>query len=181
MIDCLVGLDGPRSSSFILSRLRCLLQWSSGQPARVLHASFADYLTDPKRCGDQPWFINISFHHRDLALSCFRTMEMGLKFNICDLETSHVSNDEVVDLPICIQKSIPNHLSYACRFWAEHVRRTDFHPNVVACLDEFLRRRLLFWLEVLSLIKEVHIGSPALSSVVDWFPVSASIVFLNGS
>ena len=175
MIDRLFSLDGPRSSRFILSRLRCLFQWSPGQPAWVLHASFQDYLTDPKRCGDQHWFIDTSFHHHHLALSCFRTMKTDLKFNICDLETSHVSNDDVLDLPDRIQKYIPNRLSYSCRFWAEHVRRTKFRADadVIACLDEFLCRRLLYWLEVLSLIKAVHIASPALSSIVDWFPVSS--------
>jgi hypothetical protein len=33
---------------------------------------------------------------------------------------------------------------------------------------------LLFWLEVLSLTKEVHIASPALLSTADWAQVSAS-------
>ena len=80
MIDHILGLDGNRSSTFILSRLRCLLQWSPGQPIRTLHASFADYLTDPKRCRNQPWFIDISSHHHGLALSCFRIMKVELKF-----------------------------------------------------------------------------------------------------
>jgi hypothetical protein len=100
-------------------------------------------------------------------------MKMGLKFNICDLETSHVSNDNVLDLPLRIQKYIPDHLSYSCRFWAEHVRRTNFGADVVASLDEFLCHRLLYWLEVLSLIKAVPIASPALTSIVDWSPVSS--------
>jgi hypothetical protein len=175
-IDHILGLHGNRSSTFILSRLRCLLQWSHGQPVRILHASFADYLTDATRCGNQPWFISISFYHHFVSLSCFRIMKMELKFNICGLETSHVSNDEVLDLPIRIHKCIPNHLSYACRFWAEHLQRTDFQPDVLACLDKFLRRQLLYWLEVLSVIKAVHIASPALSSIVDRTQVSASVV-----
>ena len=177
MIDRLFSLGGPRSSRFILSRLRCLLQWSPGQPVRVLHASFEDYLTDPKRCGDQRWFIDNSFHHHHFALSCFRAMKMELTFNICDLETSHVSNDDVLDLPVRIQKYIPNHLSYSCRFWAEHVRRTNVRVDIIACLDEFLCSQLLYWLEVLSLIKAVPIASPALSSIVDRLAVSLCAVF----
>ena len=179
MIDNMLGLDGYRSSTFILSRLRCLLQWSPGQPVRTLHASFADYLTDPKRCGNQPWFIDMPSHHHGLALSCFRIMNVELKFNICGLETSHVPNDQVLDLPTRIQKYISNHLSYACRLWSEHLHRTDCKPDVLACLDKFLRRQLLYWLEVLSFIKAIHIGSPALSSVVDWIGVSASVEELH--
>jgi hypothetical protein len=174
MIDHMLGLAGSRSSRFILSRLRCLLQWSSGQPVRTLHASFADYLTDAHRCRNQPWFIDISSHHRHLALACFRMMKAKLKFNICGLETSHVSNDEVPDLPARIQNYIPDHLYYACRFWADHLRRTDFESDFLPCLNDFFSRQLLYWLEVLSLTKAVHVASPALLCIVDWAQVSAS-------
>jgi hypothetical protein len=179
MIDHILDLDGSRSSRFVLERLRCLLQWSPGQPVRTLHASFADYLTDVHRCRNRPWFVDISSHHRYLALASFRIMEAKLKFNICGLETSHVSNDEVPDLPARIQNYIPNYLYYACRFWADHLRGTDFESDFLPYLNDFFRRQLLYWLEVLSLTKAVHIASPALLSIVDWVQVSASIADLR--
>jgi len=43
--------DGRRSCKIVLLRLRCLFVWSPGKSVQVLHASFADYLTDPHRCG----------------------------------------------------------------------------------------------------------------------------------
>jgi hypothetical protein len=67
-IDHVLGLDGPRSSTFILSHLRCLIQWTQGQAAKPLHASFADYLTDAHWCNSQPWFIDVSIHHELLAI-----------------------------------------------------------------------------------------------------------------
>jgi hypothetical protein len=171
-IDHVLGLDGSRSSTFILSRLRCLLQWTQGQAAKPLHASFADYLTDAHRSGSQPWFIDVSVHHELLAVGCFKIMKAGLKFNICDLETSHVSNDKICDLNVCIQNHIPDHLAYACCFWADHLQKTKFTPTALSDVDDFLSHRLLFWLEVLSLVKEVHIASPALLSTADWALVS---------
>jgi hypothetical protein len=173
-LDHILGLDGSRSSIFILSRLHCLLQWTQGQTAKVLHASFADYLTDASRCGSQPWFIDVSAHHQCLALGCFQIMKVGLKFNICELETSYVSNDDVFDLDDRVQNHVPVYLAYACRFWADHLQETKFIAATLADLDDFLSHCFLFWLEVLSLVKEVHIASPALLSTAEWALVSAS-------
>jgi hypothetical protein len=173
-LDHVLGLDGHRSSTFILSRLHCLIQWTRGQAAKPLHASFADYLTDVHRCGSQPWFIDVSAHHELLTLGCFQIMKAGLKFNICNLETSYVSNNNFHDLNVHIQNYIPDHLAYACHFWADHLQKTKFTPRVLLDIDDFLSHQLLFWLEVLSLVKEVHIASPALLSTADWAQVSAS-------
>jgi hypothetical protein len=173
-IDHVLGLDGHQSSTFILSRLRCLIQWTQGQAAKILHASFADYLIDVHRCGSQPWFIDVSVHHEHLTLGCFRIMKAGLRFNICELETSYVSNNNIHDLNSRIQNHIPDHLAYACHFWVDHLQKTNFTPTVLSNVDDFLSHQLLFWLEVLSLVKEVHIASPALLSIADWAQVSAS-------
>jgi hypothetical protein len=172
-LDLLLRLDGRRSSRYILKHLRCVLYWEPGQAVRVLHASFADYLSDPDRCGGHPWFIQVSHHHRVFALACFQQMKVGLRFNICDLETSHVLNDHVPDLYIRIKDRIPDHLSYACRFWGGHLQQTEFDPGSLACLVDFLYVRLLHWLEILSLIKEMFVPSRALKSVVDWTKVKS--------
>ena len=174
-IDCVLGLDGSRSSRFILSRLHCLLQWSLGQPVRILHASFADYLTDRHRCGSHPWFIDTSAHHRNFAVACFQIMKAELKFNICGLETSHLSNDDVPGIQTCIQNCIGSHLSYACCFWADHLQETMFEPDILLCLDNLLHHQLLYWLEVLSLIKKVPTASSALVSAAHWTSVSVTL------
>jgi hypothetical protein len=173
-IDHVLGLDGLRSSAFILSRLRCLFQWTQGQTAKILHASFADYLVDACRCGNQPWFIDVSAHHELLALGCFQIMKAKLKFNICDLDTSYVFNDNVHDLNARIQNHIPVNLLYACCFWADHLQETKFTPITLSYVDDFLSHQILFWLEVLSLHKEIHIASPALLFTADWALVSTS-------
>jgi NACHT domain len=173
-LDHILGLDGSQSSIFILSRLHCLLQWTRGQTVKVLHASFADYLTDVSRCGSQPWYIDVYAHHQCLALGCFQIMKMGLKFNICELETSYVSNDDVVDLDDRIQNHVPVYLAYACRFWVDHLKETKFAAATLSDLDDFLSHRFLFWLEVISLVKKVHIASPALLSTASWTMVSSS-------
>jgi hypothetical protein len=182
-IDQLLGLSGGRTSRLILHRLRCLLRWTEEQPARVLHVSFAEYLVDKRWRKTHPWFIDVTIHHRRLALACFRAMKDGLQFNICSLETSYVFNDNVHGLDDRV-KSIHVHLSYACRFWADHLtagftddsslktpRALEDLESLFSALNDFLHCRLLYWLEVLSLIKEVPAASKALSSVTNWIEV----------
>ena len=172
-LDLMLGLGGHRSSRFILSRLLCLLHWTPGQLVQTLHASFVDYLSDPDRCKNHPWFIDVPAYHEIFTLACFRHMEAGLRFNICELETSHIFNDGVPNLDARIKDCIPDHLSYACRFWADHLRgaNRDSASGTLVYLKDFLYTRLLHWLEVLSLVKEISIASRILKSTVDWSKV----------
>jgi hypothetical protein len=48
-IDTLLSLETP--SRDIISRLGCVLYWSETEPVRILHPSFADFLSDRLRCG----------------------------------------------------------------------------------------------------------------------------------
>jgi hypothetical protein len=52
-------------------------------------------------------------------------MKAGLQFNICNLETSHLQNDDVHDLAERVKKYVPEHLLYACRFWGDHLTATE--------------------------------------------------------
>lgn len=177
-LDLILGLNGPRSSKFILSRLRCLLQWSPGQGIRTLHSSFADYLSDPHRCGDRPWFIDVPRHNETLVVACFRHLQSGLRCNICELGTSDVFNDEVFDLRDRIEKFIPAQLHYACCFWADHLQNSVFTHEILTYLQDFLGLPLLYWLEVLSLVEESSIASRALKSAVSWIRVRLCVTFL---
>ena len=122
MIDTILSVDGRRPSTFLLLHMRYLLLWSPGRPVRVLHASFADYLTDLQRCGTKPWIIDLSAANHTLAVACLKRMDVGLYFNVCRLESSYLSNTDVPDLPERISSAIPANLMYAYKFWAQHVR-----------------------------------------------------------
>jgi hypothetical protein len=45
-------------------------------------------------------------------------------------------------------------------------------------IQDFLHTRLLFWLEVLSLIKEVNIASKVLLSIIEWTQVSFFVCYV---
>lgn len=175
IIDIL-GLENPKLCRLILRRLGCLLQWSEGLPIRTLHASFADYLTDASSCGDQPWFVDGPRDHVDFTTGCLRVMKRFLRFNICGLETSYLTNGDVLDLAKRIEDCIPRSLAYACRFWAKHLRLAGTeNPFVVSFVLEFFHTLFVYWLEVLSLIGEARAALQAMLDAEAFSKVSGII------
>ena len=69
-IDHLLGADKRQPSMRTLSRLGCVLRYNPGQSIQVLHPSFADYLSDRKRCGDVPWFIDPMLSQWKISAHC---------------------------------------------------------------------------------------------------------------
>ena len=99
----------------------------------------------------------------------------GLKFNICDLETSYRFNSEVPDLEKRFKEAIPTHLFYSCRFWAEQLREvseTDIENDIVFQLRSFPHDRVLYWFEVLSLTKGFDLAPVFLQFAARWIGVS---------
>jgi hypothetical protein len=80
-------------------------------------------------------------------------MEAGPKFNICDLETSHLHNDDVQDLPSRIERSVPPRYHMHSIWLATSLGYVS--RKIFAHIDDFLHVRLIYWLEVMSLIKEI--------------------------
>ncbi|KAJ7439030.1 WD40 repeat-like protein [Mycena galericulata] len=155
-------LQWKQSSRSVLDFLGCVIQWSPGNVARVLHASFTDYLIDPSRSGGEPWAIDQKTHHRSLALACLQILYSELKFNICDLENSHVANADAPGLSQKITKNISPQLSYSSRFWFIHIEDIPLDKGVLNGIEQFLCHQFLHWLEVLSLLEQMSIASTGL-------------------
>jgi hypothetical protein len=169
--------EDQRQFNVILRKLSSVISMGGHDSLlRLRHLSFAEFLTDIERCHDRRFFIDPSTQRRNLILACLRLMNQGLKFNICDLETSHRRNDDIEDLTFRIERSIPTHLLYSCRFWAEHLGDSPDAKHGQSVLlkeiEKFLHIHFLHWLEVLSLIKEVSIASMALLTTARWIEVS---------
>ena len=139
---------------------------------RPLHASFSDFLTDKDRSGE--FYIDLSHIHKELAGASLGVMQKGLQFNICQLPTSYLPNCEVSDLGERIKKYISIELSYACRFWTDHLQHAQFDLPLAKAIQAFFNHeQLLFWLEVLSLLKRINTCASGLSSVIKWAMVCA--------
>ena len=103
-------------------------------------------------------------------------MKDGLKFNICDLETSHLFNDQVKDLAHRIKTKISTPLLYSCQFWAAHFLDTpivqDGQEMLMDEMMDFIYHYFLFWLEVMSLNTEVAAANIAILSVAHHIQLS---------
>lgn len=155
----------------LVDRLSSLLYRDTTEQGgiRVRHLSIIDFLTGPNCRQDVQ--VNVDQANLGVGLACLSTMNRDLKFNICELESSHLANDEVKDLARRIEANISDALQYSCIYWASHLSRvqkaTDSKLN--SLLEEFFKDiRPLYWMEILSVIGAVSGGTQALRQISSW-------------
>jgi hypothetical protein len=160
MIDSLLALPQSRSSLESISRLRCVLHISETEAIRTLHPSFHDYLS--RRCSDEPWYIDLELHNERLARHCIQFLDNTLRENICGLT-----------LPHPVQNESPSEaVSYACKFWVEHICLiTHAADDIGDLIYEFLCRHLLHWMEALAVLKSHGNTIQSLQNLLDWLRV----------
>ncbi|KAF7356039.1 WD40 repeat-like protein [Mycena venus] len=164
MIDKLFNLNTGFSAR-LLQYLGSVVQWSKGQPARPLHATFGDFLTNQTRCPPS-CFIDVQAMSTLLALGCLRTLHKELRFNICQIPSSYLLNSEIPGLQKRIREleiSSPL-LIYSVQFWADHLSMAT-PDEILLSLQNFLFERFLYWLEVLSVRNQVGWAQRSLETV----------------
>ena len=155
----------------ILSSVHSLLvlQEDIGRPVRPFHKSFHDFIVDPTRCTDPRFLVCPPDHHAELLVGCFKLMNRQLEQNMCKLPDG-VVNSEVDDLKERTERYIGKALEYACKSWHKHL--VDRLPaGTIEVLHRFLEKKLLFWLEVLSLIGAARDAVDALEVTAKWLDV----------
>ena len=168
-ITGILGLQEDTVSE-LLSYLRSLVAYGEGQPIKIHHTSFYDYLVS---CVGQPWYIETEAQKTSIVNNCFDRMEELLRYDICGLEMSLKFNKDVPDLDERIEKNIPSFLEYICCNWFNHLRDVPYSQELCEQLKSFTYVRLLFWFEVLSLTETFsdHVGT-ALLYTIQWVGVS---------
>jgi hypothetical protein len=147
-------------------------------PIIPLHTSFRDFLTNKDKSGD--FYVGVRDTHRQLADSCLNLLLDsnplgGLKFNICKLETSYLANDDVEDLDTRVDQHIPPALLYACRFWDDHLKHTDLETDLFRKAKTLFKEKFLFWLEVLSLTRNIGLAPSAFANLNMWLASSQGV------
>ncbi|CUA72611.1 putative WD repeat-containing protein alr3466 [Nostoc sp, PCC 7120] [Rhizoctonia solani] len=133
----------------------------------TLHASFPDYILDSSR--SKRFACNSQVHNGALAELCLKRIERnGCQFNICNLESSYVFDKDVSNIEDRVKEAIPLDLLYACQYWAVHLSLSRSSDDIVAMLHEFLSKRLLLWMEILSLTKRIDRGIRQTELVISW-------------
>jgi hypothetical protein len=166
----------------ILSRLGSLISNVNSSdknlPIIPLHTSFRDFLTNKDKSGD--FHVGVRDAHDQLAHSCLNLLLDGLKFNICKLETSYLANDDVEDLNTRVDEHIPPALLYACRFWDDHLKDTDFTMDLFGKVETFFKEKFLFWLEALSLTRNIRLAPSAFANLNKWLASSRGVSITAG-
>jgi hypothetical protein len=149
-------------------RMRSVLETHTA--LRISHQSFSDYLLDENACSPS-FHIKLDSWNQPLTIACLDTMERGLKFNICGLESSYFRNNDIPDLAMRVETCIHPELSYSCFFWAEHLPKSEYDEELYFKIQDFMNNRFLYWLEVLSLCKQLSQVS-GLELLNNWIIVS---------
>ena len=142
---------------------------------RVRHLSVYDFFVSD-RCDYQ---VNVRDADVELGIACLKVMTMELRFNICKLDDSRLTNAKIRDLPVRVKENISDHLQYSCLRWLDHLSLPPAdRDQCVSSLKEFFEGLFpLFWIEVLSIMGMVRIGVPGLRKLLSWVRVSLATSF----
>ncbi|KDN35176.1 hypothetical protein RSAG8_11821, partial [Rhizoctonia solani AG-8 WAC10335] len=130
------------------------------------HASFPDFMFDRSR--SKQFYCDEDQHRHYLASRCFQIMKAQLRFNICDLDSSYLPDNEVTDLENRISQNISSDLEFACQHWEYYLQMSPPSQPSYDMLDDFVSNSLLFWMEVLSLKRYIRLGRSDLFGVGEW-------------
>ena len=154
------------------------------------HTSFPDFILSHTRSDfraddkDFAFSCNAASQHRILSHACFRIMkseDIGLRFNMGDIKSSYLLDREhVKELRETIDKNISPALRYSCIHWAHHLSLSPEADNGHVCniISDFLRLRILFWIEVMNLLGSSRDCSHLLQNAGHWVSKVYSILYL---
>ena len=154
----------------------------SGPVLRFHHRSFEDFLLSRFFLRELPKLSVVqdrNFHERQLAVLCLNTMVSSeLHFNMCGLDSSSIRN---VDIPSTVKSTIPPPVSYSCHFWTDHLVHTLSEDQFMEAVKFVLHEKLLFWMEVMSVLGKMHEMFRILTQALAWsgMKVCPQVVYYN--
>ncbi|QRV96996.1 Vegetative incompatibility protein HET-E-1 [Ceratobasidium sp. AG-Ba] len=147
--------------------LQSVLHINEGnQLVSTLHASFPDYMLNSHR--SKRFHCDPQEQSRVLARRCFDIMKRMLHFNMGRFASSHLVDAEVPSLITIVNDVIPLHLFYACLHWSDHLIDGENADGRIELLEDFLKCRLIFWVEAMNLKHAIRAGTLALSNASSW-------------
>ncbi|KAJ6582172.1 hypothetical protein B0H19DRAFT_984341, partial [Mycena capillaripes] len=181
-LDCqsladLLELDKPALLGTLLP-LSAVLHVSDtpGAAIKIIHLSFREFMTCYVQDTRRELLCGTDDQQRALVSALIKVLDRQLRFNICDLPTSYLRNIDILDFQWRLDNHIPLHLRYAAQFWIDHLVQVTYDSWRGQRLQNFLFKKFLFWLEVLSLLGIVGYGQQALSKLMDWASESTPLL-----
>jgi hypothetical protein len=152
-------LDSRRPPLHAISRLGRVLY--TNDVIRILHSSFADFLSNGVRRKSDEWFIDLTSRNLCVSVNCLDRLEGFFRHNVGVLKLSLTPVDV----------SLPENISYPSAFWIEHVCITKDALAIAERLETFLFKYLLHWFEVMSILKRSRDTIELLSRLREWYRV----------
>ena len=151
---------------------------AANRGVRVRHLSVYDFFVSD-HCNYQ---VSVRVTGVHLGIACLKAMTAQLRFNICKLDDSLLTNAEIGDLPSRVKQYISDPLQYSCLHWLDHLclppANDDQRILVLGGLKKFFEGSYsLFWIEVLSIMGVVPIGVQSLRKLLSWAKVSLAPSF----
>jgi hypothetical protein len=181
---CALVDDLSEEATIILGELHAVLvipeqKSLAYSPIRILHPSFSDFLTNPARCTNRQLLIDSEERHTSLVIRCLKTMDGGLKRDICDIRNPSLLNSEVPDLSARIAHVISPVLAYACKYWLLHLKQASIdNASLIQMIRTFTTRHILNWIEVCSILNCLPAALSGLRNLPTWPAVSVYLLYL---
>jgi len=179
--DALIRLLGVKSRDMLEFVRRGLT--SVIEPGPILHfhhKSFEDFLFSPSFRQALPKLSDVqnrSLHERQLAALCLNCMVSSeLHFNMCNLESSNIKN---VDIPTTVKSATSPLVSYSSTFWEYHLVQTPCDETSMEAVKFVLYEKLLFWIEVMSILGKTHEVSAILRRALEWPELAVCPSFIS--
>ena len=153
-------------------------------PLGLVHLSFRDFLLSKERSSKLPFQVEEVSMHQAVFEACLSLMSQKLQQDMCDLVLpGHLASKVPQNQ---FERCIPQHLRYAGRYWVDHLAKLgDDQRQGVGLADNksvhlFLQEKLLFWLEAMSLMREMSAAILILNKLAKIIDVSLpSLSLLN--
>lgn len=165
-IDLLNAQTGSRRHRPCLHTIRHLgtvLQWAEDKPICIIHPSFADFITEKRRCASDAWFIDRPAHHLRVAKLCIARLGKILKKNMFGLKLSTSA-----------WKAEPSEdVVYSAQHWVDHLcKSVTRNEGVAEEINVLLRSHFLHWIEVMTVMKKARQTIGLMIRLKDWVHVS---------
>ncbi|KAG8998505.1 hypothetical protein FRB90_012292 [Tulasnella sp. 427] len=150
-VDLLDAVDFLRNDLLVDVVSLLFIPKAPGDPMQLMHTSVRDLLVNKTRCEGQMYYVNAIQHHQHLAKLCMAHMLKTLKYNMCDLVQHWLLSSEIQDIG---EQKVANVVRYCCMSWSTHLTEGDTALGIdqLSNFESFSRKKLMFWLEVISLI-----------------------------
>lgn len=150
-----------REISWKLNALSSVLDVpSEDAPIRLFHLSFREFLLDKDSFSNNDSCTNLwieeALVHRELATRCLQLLSASLCNDVCGIQDAGISREDVKSDQM--EKSLSPPIVYACLYWASHVEAGGLQIRDEGPEHEFLKTKLLNWIEALAWLGRIQDG-----------------------